>query len=168
MGRKFLHNCSKSIIPKEKLENLIVDITLQAFCKKEILDEIADSVMQVRQKQMRDKSLLNILIKERDQIKKSLSNIMKAIEQGILNSTTKSRMEELEEQLAETENKILIEQFKVETQLKREQIIEFITHILRHNPKILIHTFIQKITLWDDKIEKIGRASCRKRVSPEV
>ncbi len=153
MGRKKLHDCSKSIIPKDKLENLIIDVTLNAFSRKDILDELADSVLQIHDKQVQEKSLLNILIAERDSIKKSLSNIMKAIEQGILNGTTKARMDELEEQLADTENKILIEQFKLETQLKREQIIEFITHTLRQKPKLLIYSFIQKVVLWDDKIE---------------
>ncbi len=78
---------------------------------------------------------------------------MKAIEQGIFTETTKSRIEELEEQLAETENKILIEQYKMESQLKREQVIEYITHSLRQKPKLLVHTFVQKVILWDDKIE---------------
>ncbi len=153
MGRKKLHTCSKSIIPKDKLENLVISVTLDAFSRKEILDEIADSVLQIHNKQVQEKSHLNILIAERDSIKKSLSNIMKAIEQGILNGTTKARMDELEEQLADTENKILVEQFKLETQLKREQIIEYITHTLRQKPKLLIYSFIQKIVLWDDKIE---------------
>lgn len=78
---------------------------------------------------------------------------MKAIEQGIFTETTKSRMEELEEQLADTENKILVEQYKLEAQIKKEQIVEYITHSLRQKPKLLVHTFIQKVILWDDKIE---------------
>ena len=153
MGRKKFHTCSKSVVPKDKLEELIISETFRAFSPKESIEEVAELLFNFHVKKLQDQSILNILTAERDNIKKSLSNIMKAIEQGIFNETTKSRMEELEEQLAETENKILIEEYKTETQLKREQVIEFLTHSLRQRPKLLIQTFVKKVILWDDKIE---------------
>ncbi len=153
MGRKKYHTCLKSVVQKDKLENLVISETLRAFSHKGIMDEVAEAVLGAHAKKIQDQSIMSILTAERDTIKKSLSNIMKAIEQGIFTETTKSRMEELEEQLAETENKILIEQYKMESQLKREQVIEYITHSLRQKPKLLIHTFVQKVILWDDKIE---------------
>ena len=64
---------------------------------------IADEIIKIHKRRMHDKSVLTILTNERVTIKKSLANIMKAIEQGILNTTTKSRMDELEAQLAEVE-----------------------------------------------------------------
>lgn len=78
---------------------------------------------------------MTILNDERDGIKKALANIMKAIEQGILNTTTKSRMDEPEIQLAETEEKIAIEEYKAQTQIKREEVVEYLTHTVRPRPQ---------------------------------
>ncbi len=153
MGRKKYHTCSKSVVQKDKLESLVISETLRAISHQGIIDEVAEAVLGAHAKRIQDQSIMSILTAERDAIKKSLSNIMKAIEQGIFTETTKSRMEELEEQLADTENKILVEQYKLEAQIKKEQIVEYITHSLRQKPKLLVHTFIQKVILWDDKIE---------------
>ena len=101
MGRKKYDICKKSILSKDSLENFIVNRTLEVVSNPENISVIADAVMEVHKKRMRDKSILNILMTERDSIKKSINNIMKAIEQGILTPTTKTRMEELEQQLAE-------------------------------------------------------------------
>lgn len=78
---------------------------------------------------------------------------MKAIEAGILTSTTKSRMEELEEQIALVNDKIAIEEYKEKTSLKKEQVIEYLTHQVRQSPKMMLFALIQKIVLYDDKVE---------------
>lgn len=73
--------------------------TLRAFTHKETIDEVAEAVFKAHVKNVQNRSVLNILTTERDTIKKSLTNIMKAIEEGIFTETTKSRMEELEERI---------------------------------------------------------------------
>ena len=153
MGRKKYHICSKSVVPKDRLENIVISEAIRAFSRKDIINEVAEAIINAHAKKVQDQSILNVLTTEHNTIKKSLSNILKAIEQGIFTETTKARMEELENQLAETENIILIEQYKTETQLKLEHIVEYITHSIRQAPKLLVHTLIQKVILWDDKIE---------------
>lgn len=153
MGRKKLNICEKNILPKDQLEQTILDAVMQVFGTNEGISLIADEIMELHKKRMHDKSLLTILNDERDGIKKALANIMKAIEQGILNTTTKSRMDEPEIQLAETEEKIAIEEYKAQTQIKREEVVEYLTHTVRQDPKILIKNLIQKINLYDDKFE---------------
>lgn len=118
MGRKKYHICSKSVVPKDRLENIVISEAIRAFSRKDIINEVAEAIINAHAKKVQDQSILNVLTTERNTIKKSLSNILKAIEQGIFTETTKARMEELENQLAETENKILIEQYKTETHLK--------------------------------------------------
>lgn len=102
---------------------------------------------------MHDKSLLNILYAERDDAQRIIDNIMNAIEQGILTPTTKTRMEQAEEKLSEIKEKILIEQYNLQNQLKREQVVEFLQHTILQSPQLMIHTLIKKIVLYDDKIE---------------
>lgn len=152
MSRKRLSACNKKILSKEKFEQFVLDKTLSLFTP-DTVSVIANEVMRVHEKRLSDNSLLNILTAERDSIQKSLANVMKAIEQGIINATTKSRMDELERQLAETEDKILVEQYKVQSQLNREQVVEYLTHALRQNAILLLQTLIRKIVVFDDKIE---------------
>ena len=153
MGRKKMNICEKDIMPKEKLEQAILDATMQVFGTPDGISAIADEIIKIHEKRMHDRSVLTILTNERDAIKKSLANILKAIEQGILNATTKSRMDELEAQLSEVEDKIVVEQYKAQNQLKKEEVVEFLTHTIKQQPKLLIKNLIQKIVLYDDRFE---------------
>ena len=153
MGRKKMNICEKDIMPKEKLEQAILDATMQVFGTPDGISAIADEIIKIHEKRMHDRSVLTILINEWDAIKKSLANIMKAIEQGILNATTKSRMDELEAQLSEVEDKIVVEQYKAQNQLKKEEVVEYLAHTIKQQPKLLIKNLIQKIVLYDDRFE---------------
>lgn len=152
-GRKKYHICQKSVIKQDDLEQLVIQTTHNILNSQENIDTIADAVMQIHEKRMHDKSLLNILYAERDDAQRIIDNIMNAIEQGILTPTTKTRMEQAEEKLSEIKEKILIEQYNLQNQLKREQVVEFLQHTILQSPQLMIHTLIKKIVLYDDKIE---------------
>ena len=121
MGRKKMNICEKDIMPKEKLEQAILDATMQVFGTPDGISAIADEIIKIHEKRMHDRSVLTILTNERDAIKKSLANILKAIEQGILNVTTKSRMDELEAQLSEVEDKSSWSNTKRKISLRRKK-----------------------------------------------
>ena len=152
-GRKKYHICQKSVIKQADLEQLVIQTTHSILDSPENIDTIADAVMQIHEKRMHDKSLLNILYAERDDAQRIIDNIMNAIEQGILTPTTKTRMEQAEEKLSEIKEKILIEQYNLQNQLKREQVVEFLQHTILQSPQLMIHTLIKKIVLYDDKIK---------------
>ena len=151
--KKRLNDCQKSIIKKEKLETLVIDTTLSLLRNPTNLDAIADAAIETYKQQQRDKSILSILTNEYNQTKKTLGNVMKAIEEGILTPTTKLRMEELEQKLVELEDKIQIEQYSLQTQITKEQVIAFLEHSIACDPKTIVYTAINKIILFDDKIK---------------
>lgn len=153
MGRKKQKNCHKSVIPKDKLENLILDTTQKIFGTKENREYLADLVMQVHDKRLHDQSFLKLLKEDKEQTEKSIANIMAAIEQGILTHSTKSRLNELEEHMQDVNAKILIEQSNEQQRLKRSDVIEYLKHTIKKEPKLLIQMLIQKIIVFDDKIE---------------
>ena len=62
-------------------------------------------------------------------------------------------MDELDAQLSEVEDKIVVEQYKAQNQLKKEEAVEFLTHTIKQQPKLLIKNLIQKIVLYDDRFE---------------
>ena len=79
-----------------------------------------------------------MLISERAKIQKSLDNVMIAIEEGIITSTTKARMTELENSLAEINMKIAAEESKLDRTLKKEDVEKFIIEALASEPKAMI------------------------------
>jgi len=70
---------------------------------------------------------------------KILDNIMKAVEQGVINKTTSKRMNELEEQLNELEQKIIIEKKKVSNMIPREGLKEYFTKAIKMKAEMVIN-----------------------------
>ena len=105
------------------------------------------------EKKMKDTSVLSLLENERKETRRALENIMKAIESGIFNTTTQTRMNELEKQLADIEDKIELEKYNEQKILTKEKVMAYLTNAILKKPKTLIHTLIQKIIVYEDKVE---------------
>ena len=84
---------------------------------------------------------------------KSLNNLLKAIEEGILTATTKTRMTELEEQIALLDIKIEGETQKEEQAITKDQVIAYLRNIAKYEPRFLINVFVKEVVLYNDKIE---------------
>lgn len=78
---------------------------------------------------------------------------MIAIEKGILTDTTKSRLEELEKQKKELQEKLVIEQSKEHYELTKEDIQNFFKYTMKKCPNKAIELFIKQIKVYDNKIE---------------
>ena len=51
------------------------------------------------------------------------------------------------------EEKIVLEEYKAQNQLTREEVFQFLLHTARNLPNLMIYSFIQLKNLFDDKIE---------------
>lgn len=147
------NNCKKSVVRKDILEQKVLDIAMELFTNKVNLDIICDEIMRIHEKHRAEQAVLHILREDKAKAEKSLNNIMLAIEEGIINSTTKNRMAELERQIDELNGKILIEESKLENSITREEIMDYLTHSVRNlSPQVLIDILINRIELFDDEI----------------
>ena len=153
MKRKREGTCTKSILPKEKFEQFVIGIVCQLFGDKATTEKIADEIMRINERRKSDQSVLQLLERDRDEVTRSLANIMKAIEQGIFNETTKTRMDILEQRRSEIDDKIAIEQCKNQNRLTKDKVISYLTDPLRQAPRRLIRALIEKIVVFDDKIQ---------------
>ena len=70
---------------------------------------------------MKDTSVLSLLENEHKETRRALENIMKAIESGIFNTTTQTRMNELEKQLTDIEDKIELEKITNRKSLQKKK-----------------------------------------------
>ena len=151
------HKCNKKSIRKEKLEKLVAEITCKEILVPELMETIADQIIAVQEANRKDTSLEDYYTHRLNEVSASISNIMKAIEQGIITDTTKSRLIELEGQKAELEENLALEK-EENPAVTKEEILYYLDHMNRKaatDPdsfKYLVRTFIKAIFLFDDKI----------------
>ena len=146
-------SCQKKPIRKEVLEDLVLDKVIEELSRPHIVESIVSELMQVQERQMREASALNIILKEKKKVDTALDNLVSAIEQGILSNTTNKRLHELEARQEELERQALIEKSKLAVKLSEETVRKFYIEALRLEPKMLIDCLIKEIVLYDDKIE---------------
>ena len=152
--KKGKDNCKKQMIRKEDLENIVLDMTMDIFTNSVDLNIIADEIVRVRKESVAEHCELNILIEQQKEKQKSLDNIMKAIEAGIITSSTRNRLEELEFELDNLSVLITKEQNKLLQTVSRDDIMQYLTKGVREkSPNVLIELLVHKVTLWDDHIE---------------
>ncbi len=152
---KLKKGCDKKPVKKDAIEDVVIDQIQKIIWDDELIDEIAGTVITV---QNQGGSEIPILTKQLSDTEKSIANIMKAIEMGVVTETTKDRLLELEGQKKELEYQIATEKIKRPT-LTKEQVIQWLKHFRELDPKNpkyrkrLVDSFVNAIILYDDKIE---------------
>jgi hypothetical protein len=101
----------------------------------------------------KENAMLNVLQREQKQIETALSNMIAAIEQGVITNTTTKRLKELEARQEELDRQILIERSKAVTRLSSEEIRTYYKAALSMEGQMLINYLVKEIILSDDKIE---------------
>lgn len=151
--KKRINNCNKSIVRKEVIENLVIETIVKKLSEPNLIDVLVSKILQKQEKSIRDNSSLSLLIKQKKQVDTSIDNIVAAIERGIVTNATNKRLQSLEAQQQELERQILIERSKQSIKISAADIKQFYSSALNENSKILINLLIEKIILFDDKVE---------------
>lgn len=154
-GRKYQHSCQKSVIRKNEFEEFILNSIIDALSSSKNFNILIDNILKVQDKNNKSNPILNSLQKEKSQDESKLKNILKAIENGLINTTTNNRMIELENSITELERKIVIETSKQATLLTEQEVKEFFLQALKLEPKQLIDYLIKEIIVYEDKVEII-------------
>lgn len=146
--------CDKKTVKKEWIENIVIEQIKRVIYDDQLINEIADSVLE---SQAAENTILPVLRKQYTEIQKGIDNMLNAIQQGIITSSTKERLEELEQQKSEIAVQITKEEMRRPT-LTKEQIVFWFerfrkldTNKLEHRRR-LIDSFINSIYLYDDRM----------------
>ncbi|GHV48065.1 hypothetical protein FACS189499_06740 [Clostridia bacterium] len=110
--RKRKHTCNKEAERKSYLEDLVVRYTVTNVLTDENIERIATKAMELIEKEFADTSYIDGLRAKEKENEKKIKNIMSAIEQGIITSTTKDRLDELEKAKRDVERRITREEIK--------------------------------------------------------
>lgn len=152
-GRREHNGCEKSQVRKNILEDFVVDITLKALNHDNVIESLADKLMEIQDERLNDKSIQAILNKQKAQIEKQIDNFLDAIGKGITTMSTKIKLEKLEQELADISAKITAEECRQRIGLSRADIITHIRSALQKEPQQMINALVNKVVLYDDKIE---------------
>ncbi len=152
-NKKRFRKCDKASIRKDELEEIVIDETVSLLSNPETISKIADEIVALHNQITREQSVLHLLQDEKAKIQATLNNVMRAIEEGILTPTTKARMNELENSLADINIKISAEETKLERTLKKSDVEGYIIDALNSDAKTLVSLLVDRVTLFEDKIE---------------
>lgn len=148
--------CDKKNERKEQIEGYVIEVVKGLIMSDKTMDWIMDGYKKFIEK-LREESALREMEDELSDVEKGLSNLMKAIEAGIITDTTKDRLLELEKK-----KKFLTKSIEEERLLTEEISFDEMRFILEKNrerfinsreyQKDLIQLFIQAIYVYDDHL----------------
>ena len=153
-GAKYKHACDKKTVKKEWIENIVIKYTREMMMSDNVLEDIASIVFRNFQK---ENPVIQLLKQRLSETETALNNLLKAIEEGIITSTTKQRMLELEHTRDEINLKLIKEEMKKPTITKEglklwlKQIQTMSLETKEHKQR-LIDCFVNAVYLYDDKL----------------
>ena len=145
--------CEKTTYRQADIENIVLSVTHSLLCRYDNLEIIANEIVRLHNQKTANSSVINLLNTDKNSTQKGIDNLMKAIEEGIITSSTKKRLSELENKLSEIEDKIAIEKCKLEKQLKKEDVIKYIKTAIKKEALGLVQLLIRKIVAYEDRLE---------------
>ena len=144
--------CDKKPVKKDLIENRVIEAVMEMIQDDNIVRYIVDAALEL---QSRENSNLPLLKQQLEETTKAINNMLNAIQQGILTTSTKQRLDELEETKSKLEVSILQEQMQ-KPLLTREQLTFWIyrfrsTDITKLDQRQrLIDIFINSVYVFDD------------------
>lgn len=157
-GKKNRKGCSAKSIPREDLEQFVVDKAMAIVYDDALVHTIAERAVATQKAEDTEKTKQS-LIAQKKEAQKGISGIMAAIEAGIITPTTKSRLMELEDRVAEMDDAI------TELDIKFPPIsVEFVEYFLKSfrgweedekSRRELLHTLVNSVLIDGDIITVI-------------
>ena len=141
-------------VRKLPLENAVVNATMAKVMDDNFVEYIADAVMDLQGK---ESSELPALRKQLEETERGITNMLNAIQMGIINQSTKQRLDELEDRKKDIELHIIQEEIK-KPLLSREDVTFWICRFRKldvsklDERRRLIDSFVNSVTIFDDHI----------------
>lgn len=150
-------SCTKKSVRAEAIEDEITRSTMQVILQDDMLEHIADKVMEYQSRNTESAALIASYKARLKETETAIKGLLKAIEDGLYNSSMKTRMEELEALKDGLQADIEREQINQKA-VSRDEILFFLSQFQGgdlNDPayrRRLIDTFVNSVWLYDDKI----------------
>ena len=144
-------NCHNKSVRKESLEEIVTNALAEELTKSDNLIILTNKVFELYCENQNDSNLRRYE-KELAATDKAITNILKAIEEGIFTPSTKQRLTELEEKKTHIEQAIIVENAKEKNLLTRADIERYITDAIKLSAKQMVELLVERIDVFADKI----------------
>lgn len=148
------HNCAKKNVRRDYIELEVAIAIRDYILQNSVMTWIADCVMKY-QKENNNDTEIEMLQAQLSETKKSIENIMSAIEQGIFTNKTKQRLLDLEAEEKTLSNQLLLLKAS-KVSVSREQVMAWLNTFRTGNvesksyQKLLFSSFLKVVYLYDD------------------
>lgn len=147
-------NAKHKSVKKVPIENAVIQTVMAKIMDDRFVNYIADVLMKL---QSRESIVLPALKKQLEETQNGINNMLNAIQMGIINSSTKQRLDDLEKAKADIQLQIIEEEMS-HPLLTREDIIYWICRFRSIDTKELderrrlVDSFVNTVTIFDDYI----------------
>lgn len=147
-------NAKHKSIKKEPIENAVVNAVMDKVMDDAFVEYIADTVMEL---QTKESTILPALRKQLAETETGINNMLNAIQMGIINESTKQRLDELEARKKELELQIIQEEMR-HPALSRGDVVWWICRFRTldmsklDERRKLIDSFVNSVTVFDDHV----------------
>jgi DNA invertase Pin-like site-specific DNA recombinase len=156
--RRKQHKCHFKAVNKKYLEDLVMNVTWLALSESTTVTEIAKMVIAHHEQINKRNEILKSLESKKLAAQKASSNLISAIEQGIITEQTKTRLKELEAEISQLDFDIEQEHQRTYTTLTVEKVENYLHSVIRGDieaiavRKSIVKAFIREILLYSDKL----------------
>ena len=153
-GAKRHLGCKRKAIRKQWIERAAVLMTIQRVLRDDEISRIADAIVSLQE---REDTTLPAMRSQLAACEKAIDNMLNAIQMGIINASTKQRLDELEERKKDIELQIIQEEMK-HPAVSREDVIYFVCRFRSLDTskldarRRLIDSFVNAVIIFDDYI----------------
>ena len=152
-------DCKGRTIRKEYIEDVVInEIYDNILMQKNIIEKIAVRISKIYIDEAKQNDNSEHLKKELAETEKSISNLLKAMEQGIITNSTKERLEELEYLKLDLKAALQKAAIYSAPKISNQEIIDYFSDIADGNKtdikyrQKLVDMFVKSIHLYDDKV----------------
>lgn len=152
--RKSNSYCDLKAVRKDWLEQMVTHVAIHYILQEDVINMIAE--MTVEQQNKENPRIATLYTQLRD-VNKRLSNLLSAIEEGIVGATTKQRLCDLEHRRTSLETSIRQEEME-NPKLSKEQIVQWLQRFQKmdlENKEVqrqVIDCFVNTVYLFDDNL----------------
>ena len=156
--KRFRSTCRRKAVRKAWIEGIVLREISQLLQDDALLDFIAENTYRYYVEANTDTAYTDALQANLQEVEKSLANIMRAVEAGIFNDTTKARMEELEMQKQQIQSSLNMAKLDNGLHLTKDHIFYFLRRFRELDienvdcQRQLINTFVNAVFIYDDHI----------------
>jgi DNA invertase Pin-like site-specific DNA recombinase len=153
--RKREHACDKKIERKEWVERIVVEYAKNYVLTDENIEKIAEKVVELITQEYSDKSMSAELTARLDDVTTRFSNLLKALEQGVISESVANRVSELEKEKKSLEKKIATEKMSKPT-ITKDMVVYWLLSFKNgsiddeSHQRRIIDTLVNSVFIYDD------------------